>query len=117
MTRSLPPGVAVRRPAGPRLVALAALVVTAAVPPAAAQPAGASSCSGCHAPAGTASPIPSLAGRPAAEIVAAVAAFRAGSREATVMDRIAKGFSDEESRAIAEWLAAGPGGHAAPPEP
>jgi cytochrome c553 len=33
-------------------------------------------------------------------------AFRAGTREATVMDRIAKGFSDEDIRAIAEWLAA-----------
>jgi cytochrome c553 len=32
--------------------------------------------------------------------------FRSGARQATVMDRIAKGFSDEETRAIAIWLAA-----------
>jgi cytochrome c553 len=32
--------------------------------------------------------------------------FRAGKREATIMNRIAKGFSDEETRAIAVWLAA-----------
>ena len=33
-------------------------------------------------------------------------AFRAGERPATVMDRIAKGFSDDEMRAIAAWYAA-----------
>jgi sulfide dehydrogenase cytochrome subunit len=33
-------------------------------------------------------------------------AFRDGGRAATVMDRIAKGFSDDETRAIADWLAA-----------
>jgi sulfide dehydrogenase cytochrome subunit len=33
-------------------------------------------------------------------------AFRSGEKPATVMDRIAKGFSDEETRAIADWLGA-----------
>lgn len=33
--------------------------------------------------------------------------FRTGERAATVMDRIAKGFTDEEIRAIAEWFAGG----------
>jgi cytochrome subunit of sulfide dehydrogenase len=87
---------------------LAALVLSLALAaPAAAQsaaPAGASSCSGCH-DAKIASPsVPPLKGRPAAEIVTAMEAFRAGSREATVMTRIAKGFSDDETRAIAAWL-------------
>jgi sulfide dehydrogenase cytochrome subunit len=31
--------------------------------------------------------------------------FRTGQRPATVMDRIAKGFSDAETAAIAEWYA------------
>ena len=35
-----------------------------------------------------------------------MAAFRSGALPATVMDRIAKGFSDEEARAIAVWFAA-----------
>ena len=35
-----------------------------------------------------------------------MAGFRDGSLPATVMSRIAKGFTDEESRAIAAWLAA-----------
>ena len=74
----------------------------------AGSPAGASSCTGCHGPAGT-GPVPSLAGRPAADIVSAMQAFRSGGREASVMDRIAKGFSDDETRAIADWFAANRG--------
>jgi cytochrome c553 len=50
--------------------------------------------------------IPRIAGRPAAEIVATMEAFRSGQKPATVMDRIAKGFSEAEIRAIAEWLSA-----------
>lgn len=68
-----------------------------------APPPGATSCSGCHAGSDNAMPV--LKGRSAADIVAAMTAFRTGAREATVMDRIAKGFSDQETAAIAEWLA------------
>ena len=46
-----------------------------------------------------------MQGRPAEEIVAAMQAYRAGERAPTVMDRIAKGFTDDEIRAIAAWLA------------
>ena len=74
---------------------------------AAEAPPGASSCSGCHAAsAAVRTPVTRLAGRPAAEIVAALQAFRAGQRPATVMDRIAKGFSEPEIAAIAAWYAA-----------
>jgi len=97
---------------GHRVLAGAA-VLAALAAPAAAQPSGAASCSGCHAGTG---PVPGLEGRPAAEIAASMAAFRSGERPATVMDRIAKGFSDDETRAIAEWLAAQDAGdHAARP--
>ncbi|OYX73165.1 MAG: cytochrome C [Rhizobiales bacterium 32-66-11] len=78
----------------------------------AAPPPGASSCSGCHGVAGGA--VPALAGRPAGEIVADMQAFRTGARPATVMDRIAKGFTDEETRAIADWIAAGSRANAQP---
>jgi cytochrome c553 len=72
----------------------------------AAPPAGAAGCSGCHAAsAGVASPVPRLAGRDPADIVKAMQEFRAGTRSATVMDRIAKGFTDDEVRAIAAWVA------------
>ena len=49
-----------------------------------------------------------LAGMPAAQIVTAVRAFRSGQRPATVMDRIAKGFSEAEIASIAAWYAALP---------
>ncbi|WP_375457672.1 c-type cytochrome [uncultured Enterovirga sp.] len=68
-------------------------------------PPGALSCSGCHAlHPGPAEMLPRITGRPTADIVAALAAFRSGERQATVMNRIAKGFSEDESRQIAVWL-------------
>jgi cytochrome c553 len=66
---------------------------------------GASSCGGCHGlrpVAGQA--VPPIAGRPASEIKEAMAAFQAGERPATIMTRIARGFSAEETSAIAAWL-------------
>ena len=70
-------------------------------------PPGAASCSGCHATgAASASSVPRLYGRDAGEITTAMNGFRDGSLPATVMNRIAKGFSDDELRAIATWLAA-----------
>ena len=56
------------------------------------------------APAAPARPFRRCTAAPPAEIVAAMQAFRTGERPATVMDRIAKGFTDEETRAIAAWL-------------
>jgi cytochrome subunit of sulfide dehydrogenase len=85
-------------------IALSLALAAPAAAQSAAAPAGASSCSCCH-DAKIASPsVPPLKERPAAEIVTAMEAFRAGTREATVMTRIAKGFNDEETRAIAAWL-------------
>jgi cytochrome subunit of sulfide dehydrogenase len=70
-------------------------------------PPGAASCTGCHAGnAKVETTVPRIAGRNPAEIVAAMEAFRSGQKPATVMDRIAKGFSEAETRAIAEWLGA-----------
>lgn len=69
-------------------------------------PPGASSCSGCHAVnAAAETPVPPIRGRAAEEILTAMAAFRAGKQPATVMDRIAKGFTDDELKPIAAWLA------------
>jgi len=83
-----------------------ALLMTVAANAAEAPP-GASSCSGCHpASAKPDTPVPPVRGRNPAEIVAAMQAFRSGERPSTVMGRIAKGFSDDEVRAIAAWLAA-----------
>jgi cytochrome c553 len=100
---------------GRRVLPLAAVLAAAAAPaapagaatgPVVAPPPGAAACSGCHpaaAPGNAA--VPPLDGQPAEEIVAAMLAYRAGERGPTVMDRIAKGFTDDEIRAIAGWLA------------
>ncbi|MGE3649989.1 MAG: cytochrome c [Reyranellaceae bacterium] len=70
-------------------------------------PAGAMSCSGCHASGKSVeTAVPRLVGRPAAELAAAMRAFRKGEREPTVMGRIAKGFSDAEIDALAAFFAA-----------
>jgi len=70
-------------------------------------PAGAAACSDCHPTSDQAGiPVPRLVGRNPADIVAAMQGFRSGQRQGTIMDRIAKGFSDEEIRAIADWLGA-----------
>jgi cytochrome c553 len=70
-------------------------------------PPGASSCSGCHAASANAEPaVPPLVGQPVADIVRAMHEFRAGTRPATVMGRIAKGFNDQEIDAIAVWFGA-----------
>ena len=79
---------------------------TAAAAPAVPPP-GAASCTGCHAAnAKVETGVPRIAGRNPAEIVAAMEAFRSGQKPASVMDRIAKGFSDAEIRAIADWFGA-----------
>jgi cytochrome subunit of sulfide dehydrogenase len=91
-----------------RRASLAAILVglSASASAQAPVPPGAAACSGCHAPARLGSPVVPINGRPAPEIVQAMQEFRSGQRAATVMDRIAKGFSDDEARAIAAWLAA-----------
>ena len=90
-------------------VAIAAAAVVAGCQPllaASDPPPGAASCSGCHSTGAATSSIPRLYGRDAGDIAKAMAGFRDGSLPGTVMNRIAKGFTDEESRAIAAWLAA-----------
>ena len=73
---------------------------------AASPPPGAASCSGCHARHEAASSeIPGIFGRDPAEMLVALKSFKDGSKPATVMNRIAKGFSDDELQAIAAWLA------------
>jgi cytochrome subunit of sulfide dehydrogenase len=86
------------------LTAALAFVVSLAAAQAADAPPGAAGCSGCHAAnPRVETPVPPLAGRPAADIAKETIAFKSGERKGTIMDRIAKGFSDEEIQAIAAW--------------
>ncbi|MBM0103288.1 hypothetical protein JM946_00965 [Steroidobacter sp. S1-65] len=82
--------------------------ITGVIAPAlamAASPPGAASCLGCHTVNGGDNPVPPIGALEAEQIVSAMQAFRTGARPATVMDRVAKGFSDEEIKAIAQWYA------------
>ena len=88
------------------LLALSLTVPAASAGAVSLAPPGIAACSNCHPKSGAdAAPKP-LGGRDAADIVAAMTAFRHGTRSATVMGRIAKGFSDDEITAIAAWYAA-----------
>ena len=83
------------------------ILVCAGLSPAVAAeaPPGAASCTGCHAEKQNVnSPVPRLAGQDASAMITAMQAYRGGQRPATVMDRIAKGFSDDEIASIASWL-------------
>ena len=92
-----------------RLASALALAMVSAAASAQDAPTGASSCSGCHAPTISATIIvPPLNGRPAAETAGLMRDFKSGTRPATVMGRIAKGFGDSEIDAISQWLAAQP---------
>lgn len=63
------------------------------------------SCAACHGTDGK-SPgsIPILAGRPAKELKDALVAFKAGTRPSTVMTRLAKGYTDPEIDALADYF-------------
>src|SRR5215475_10405191 len=90
-----------------RILAATVMLTVSSMASAADAPPGASSCSGCHpASSGVSTPVPRLNGRDAAQITTAMTEFRTGKRPGTVMDRIAKGFTDDETRAIAAFLAA-----------
>lgn len=72
-------------------------------------PLAAQGCLGCHGPNGAGqAPIPALTGRPAAETEALMLAFRANERPATIMGRIARGYTDAEIAALAAHFAAQP---------
>jgi cytochrome c553 len=63
------------------------------------------SCNACHGPYGRSEAgIPPLAGRDADQMFAALVGFKTGQRGAFVMHHHAKGYSDEELRAMAEYF-------------
>ena len=89
-----------------RIVAAAAGVFLSGASIASDAPPGAAACSGCHpANPSIATTVPRLNNRDAAQIAVAMQEFRTGQRPATVMDRIAKGFTEDEIKAIAAWYA------------
>ena len=73
------------------------------------QAALAATCANCHGTAGRAveqAEVPGLAGMPAAYAIEQMKAFRNGTRPATVMHQISKGYSDAQIEQIAAYFAA-----------
>jgi sulfide dehydrogenase cytochrome subunit len=68
----------------------------------------ASTCASCHGTQGRAvegAAVPGLAGMPASYIAEQMRAFKAGSRPATVMHQLSKGYNDAQIDAIAAYFA------------
>ncbi|MFL6661593.1 MAG: c-type cytochrome [Rhizobacter sp.] len=69
----------------------------------------AASCSACHGTDGHAiagAAVPGLAGVPAAQISERLKAFQRGEAPSTVMQQIAKGYTDAQIDTLATWFAA-----------
>jgi sulfide dehydrogenase cytochrome subunit len=91
---------------------LAGLALLAVSSPASAQgpdrsqpPLIAQACAGCHGQAGAGSgSVPKIAGYNRDLFIAQWAAFRAKQRPATIMDRIATGYTDSEVALLADYF-------------
>ena len=64
-------------------------------------------CAGCHGTQGAAvdTKIPPLAGTDMAQFIAAMYAYRDDTRRGSIMNRVAKAYSDEEIAALAAYFA------------
>jgi cytochrome c553 len=68
----------------------------------------AATCANCHGTAGKGIPngsIPNLAGLKNDYFVEQMLAFKSGTRTATIMHQLAKGYSDEQIRLLASYFA------------
>jgi len=105
-----------RLPLSSMLKPLGAAALVVAAWPAAAQDAAAlrqqalaATCANCHGTQGRAvegAAVPGLAGMPAPYLIEQMKAFKAGTRPATVMHQLAKGYSDAQVEQIAAYFAA-----------
>lgn len=90
---------------------LAGVLASAPVPaaePGALRPTAermANACGGCHGTYGHAkAPTPVIAGKPEDEFIAAMREFKSGQRVSSVMNRIARGYTDEDFAAMAKFF-------------
>lgn len=85
-------------------LALASVFVSPAAMAGASGQTIAFTCNGCHGTDGVSKgAIPSVKGLPAAYLEQAMKDFKADKRPATIMNRLAKGYSDEELAAVAKF--------------
>ena len=88
--------------------ALAALPFTATSPDNSVARSLAATCANCHGTEGRSATreVVSLAGLPKEHIVSQMKAFKDGTRPATVMHQLAKGYTDQQIELIAAYFAA-----------
>ena len=66
-------------------------------------------CANCHGPLGrSGAAVPSLAGLPSRYIVEQMQAFKAGTRPATIMHQLAKGYTDSQIELMASYFSSLP---------
>ena len=64
-------------------------------------------CANCHGTNGNASDgMPALAGKPRAYLAQTLKDFRDGRRSGTIMPQLAKGYTDAQIEALADYLSA-----------
>lgn len=63
-------------------------------------------CAPCHGTNGQefTEAMPTIAGMPENQIIESMIAFREGTRPAIIMDRVSRGFTDEEIKAMAAFF-------------
>ncbi len=94
-----------------RKLCLIAALLTASIAPAIADPSKpvpliAQACAGCHGQYGAGQgATPPIAGTTKENFLQTWAAFRANERPATIMNRIARGYTDEEVATLADYFA------------
>ena len=67
----------------------------------------AATCANCHGTGGVSvGDVESLAGKPREELVRKMQEFKSGARPGTIMNQLAKGYTDEQIEALAAWFAA-----------
>ena len=69
----------------------------------------AANCAQCHGTDGRAAPgsaLPSIAGMPREYLLAQLQAFKAGTRPSTIMQQLARGYSDAQLAQLAAFFAA-----------
>lgn len=100
-----------------RILTRGLLLAAAAATAAAAQGAGirsgetlAHTCAGCHGTNGASAGLsmPTIAGLDRGYLLSVMTDYKVGLRPATIMDRIARGYSEQELAAIAGWFAQQP---------
>ena len=65
----------------------------------------AGTCSTCHHPSDKSAAMPALAGREAAELIAALQAYRTGTRQDAAMHAVAASLTDAETAEVAAYFA------------